>query len=273
MDNSTITTSSVTEGIGGNVQIQAGSLRLENQSFITGETTSSQGGNLQLELSSRLLMRRGSQITATAGTAGAGGDGGNINISAPVILAFPTENSDITANAFEGNGGNIQLIADGILGLEFRDQPTSQSDITASSELGVSGNVTLSTPEVAPGSGLVELPQQLADPANQVTVGCAAAEGNSFTIVGRGGLPEDPKGTIRGQTVWEDLRQFSSNMTLSEETGNLVQSQPLPPLVEATEWRINPEGKIALIATRPGTPGDRLPPCPSSPTQSIGEAQ
>lgn len=272
LDNSTITTSSATEGIGGDVQIQGGSLLLDNQSFITGETTSSQGGNLQLELSTGLWMRRGSQITATAGTDGTGGDGGNIQISAPIILAFPRENSDITADAFEGDGGNIQLIAEGILGLEFRNQPTSQSDITASSELGVSGNVTLSTPEVTPGSGLVDLPQQLSDLANQVTVGCAAAEGNSFTVVGRGGLPEDPKGTIRGQTVWEDLRQFSTDMTLSEETGKPAQSQPAPPLVEATEWTINRQGNIALIATIPATLGDRLS-CPSSLPEPIGEAQ
>jgi filamentous hemagglutinin family protein len=273
LDNSTITTSSATEGIGGNVELHGGSLLLDNQSFITGQTTSSQGGNLRLELNRRLLMRRGSQITATAGTSGAGGDGGNINIVAPVILAFPTENSDITANAFEGDGGNIQLIAEGILGLEFRTEPTSRSDITASSELGVSGNVILSTPEVEPGSGLVELSQQLSDPANQVTVGCVAGDGNSFTIVGRGGLPEDPKNTIRGQTIWEDLRQFSPEMTPNQQTVIQGRSQPLPPLLEATEWRINQEGNIALIATLPAMKGDRLPPCPFSPTAPIGEAQ
>ncbi|AFY84046.1 filamentous hemagglutinin family N-terminal domain protein [Oscillatoria acuminata PCC 6304] len=273
LDQSQITTSSITIGRGGDVQVQTGNLLLDNQSSITGETTASQGGNLQLEVSSGLLMRRGSQITATAGTAGAGGDGGNINISAPVVLAFPTENSDITANAFEGDGGNIQLSAEGILGLEFRAQPTPRSDITASSELGVSGNVTLSTPEVAPGSGLVDLPQQLSDINNQVTVGCAADQGNSFTIVGRGGLPSDPNETIRGQTVWEDLRQFSPQNTTATQTVIPGRSQPLPPLVEATEWRINPEGNIALIATIPATLGDRLPPCPSSPTSPIGEAQ
>ncbi|MGL5197150.1 MAG: hypothetical protein ACRC8Y_26470, partial [Chroococcales cyanobacterium] len=166
---------------------------------------------------------------------------------------------------------NIQLTAEGILGLEFRAQPTSRSDITASSELGVSGNVILSTPEVEPGSGLVELPQQLSDPANQVTVGCAAAEGNSFTIVGRGGLPEDPKETIRGQTVWEDLRQFDPEMTPSQEIVIPGRSQPLPTLVEATEWRINRDGNIALIATLPAKKGDRLPPCPASPTIPIQE--
>lgn len=270
LDNSTITTSSATEGVGGNVQLQTGSLLLDNQSFITGKTTSSQGGNLQLDLSSGLLMRRGSQITATAGTSGAGGDGGNINISAPVILAFPTENSDITANAFEGDGGNIQLTAEGILGLEFRTQPTPRSDITASSELGVSGNVTLSTPEVTPGSGLVDLPQQLSDLNNQVTVGCVADQGNSFTIVGRGGLPEDPKETIRGQTVWEDLRQFPENLTNQTETVTLGRSQPL---IEATGWTLNPDGNIALIATVTANLGDRLPPCPSSPTEPIKQAQ
>ncbi|MCT7954110.1 DVUA0089 family protein [Laspinema palackyanum] len=270
LDNSTITTSSATEGTGGNVQLQAGSLLLENRSFITGQTTSSQGGNLQLELTRGLLMRRGSQITATAGTDGAGGDGGNIQISAPVILAFPRENSDITANAFEGDGGNIQLTAEGILGLEFRTESTSGSDITASSQLGVSGNVTLSTPEVTPGTGLVDLPQQLSDINNQVTVGCVAAQGNSFTIVGRGGLPEDPKETIRGQTVWEDLRQFPENLTTQTETVTQGRSQPL---IEATGWTLNPDGNIALITTVPATLGDRLPDCPSSPTEPIKQAQ
>ncbi|MCT7961780.1 DVUA0089 family protein [Laspinema sp. D1] len=270
LDNSTITTSSATEGTGGNVELQAGSLLLDNQSFITGQTTSSQGGNLQLELTSGLLMRRGSQITATAGTDGAGGDGGNIQISAPVILAFPRENSDITANAFEGDGGNIQLTAEGILGLEFRTESTSESDITASSQLGVSGNVTLSTPEVTPGSGLVDLPQQLSDLNNQVTVGCVAAQGNSFTIVGRGGLPEDPQETIRGQTVWEDLRQFPENLTTQSDTVTQGRSQPL---IEATGWTLNRDGNIALITTVPTTLGDRLPPCPSSPTEPIKQAQ
>ncbi|MEO1373885.1 MAG: hypothetical protein AAFW70_06115 [Cyanobacteria bacterium J06635_10] len=62
------------------------------------------------------------------------------------------ENSDINANAFQGNGGNIaiakrmlcRLIATpGLFGISFRDETTDFSDITASSEFGIDGNFTV----------------------------------------------------------------------------------------------------------------------------------
>nr|WP_199784686.1 hypothetical protein [Nostoc sp. 'Lobaria pulmonaria (5183) cyanobiont'] len=54
-------------------------------------------------------MRHGAQISTTAGTAEAGGNGGNINIDVPsgFIVAVPSENSDITANAFTGTSGRL----------------------------------------------------------------------------------------------------------------------------------------------------------------------
>src|SRR3712207_8808007 len=42
----------------------------------------------------------------------AGGDGGNININADFVVAVPKEDSDITANAFNGRGGNINITTD-----------------------------------------------------------------------------------------------------------------------------------------------------------------
>ena len=68
--------------------------------------------------------------------AGTGGDGGNIDIDSDFIVAVPEENSDITANAFQGKGGRVQITAQGIFGTQFRKDETAQSDTTASSRFG-----------------------------------------------------------------------------------------------------------------------------------------
>ncbi len=278
LNNSQISTAVTSQGIGrgGNIDIKADDLILDNQSAITAATASGQGGDINLKLNDLLLLRRNSQITATAGTGiGTGGDGGNIEINAPFIVAIPSENSDITANAFEGNGGNIKITANSIIGLESRDKLTPFSDITASSELGVDGVVEINTLNVNPNNGLVQLPETLTDPSDQVIVGCAAAQGNSFTITGRGGLPEDPTGIIRGQTVWQDLQDFSllteelntsevrsqpaiNNyqlpVTNSENSQTLIKEQTTA-IVEATGLARDKQGNVILVATETNRSG------------------
>jgi large exoprotein involved in heme utilization and adhesion len=120
-------------------------------------------------------MRNGSVISATAGGTG---DGGNITINAPVIAGF--ENSDIIANAFQGNGGNIQITTQGIFGLEFRPQLTPENDITASSQFGVNGTVEINEFSLDPDTGIVELPAGLADTSDQIAQGCATDGDSSF---------------------------------------------------------------------------------------------
>ncbi|HBB36213.1 MAG TPA: filamentous hemagglutinin [Cyanobacteria bacterium UBA8803] len=271
LDNSQISTavSSQGTGSGGNIQIEADALILDNQASLTAATASGRGGDISLRLNDLLLMRRNSQITATAGTAGAGGDGGNIDINAPFIVAVQEENSDITANAFEGNGGKVQVTASGIFGLKFRAQQTPFSDITASSAFGVAGVVQITTLQLDPNSGLLQLPENVTDPAKQVIIGCAAARGNSFTVTGRGGLPEDPTATIRGQTVWQDMQDFSDLGELSQDLASPSSQSQFPssssPIIEATGWIVNAEGNMELVAHQPtGTlirPSSRNPGC------------
>ncbi|HEY9832495.1 MAG TPA: filamentous hemagglutinin N-terminal domain-containing protein, partial [Stenomitos sp.] len=107
-------------GAGGNITAQSNTTTLDNRAFISAKTASNTGGNITLGVQDLLLLRRGSEISTTAGTAQAGGDGGNITISAGFILGIPRENSDITANAFTGRGGNINITTQGIFGLQFR---------------------------------------------------------------------------------------------------------------------------------------------------------
>ena len=56
------------------------------------------------------------------------GDGGNITIDSDTILGI--QNSDITANAVGGDGGNIVINSDFVVGLEERSRLTPFNDVT-----------------------------------------------------------------------------------------------------------------------------------------------
>jgi large exoprotein involved in heme utilization and adhesion len=156
---------------------------LSDRGSITASAKSGEGGNINLQVQDTVLMRRGSQVSFEAGGIG---NGGNITINAPFIIGL--ENSDIIANAVEGRGGNIEITTQGIFGLAYRPQLTSNSDITASSEFGVNGTVDINNFGVDPSSGLVELPENVTDPSQQIATGCSANQGSTFVATGRGGI-------------------------------------------------------------------------------------
>ncbi len=149
-----------------------------------------------IKLNNVLLLRNGSLISTDAGTDQAGGNGGNITITAPFIVAIPAEDSDITANAFTGAGGNVAIAARGIFGIEPRPEETPLSDITASSALGVSGTLaidTLDTDFIQ--NSLTNLADVIIDTATLTANSCIARTDESlgsFTITGSGGLPQRP---------------------------------------------------------------------------------
>jgi large exoprotein involved in heme utilization and adhesion len=251
-DGAEVAVNSTKIGNAGDILITANSLFLD-RGLITGTTTSGQGGNLTLEIAEQVNLINNSQISAAAGTEGGGGNGGNITIDTPFIIASPFENSDITANAFEGNGGNIDITANGLFGIEFRAKQTPRSDITASSEFGLAGIVVINNPDVDPTSGLVELPDQTTEPGDRVIAGCAGAEGNSFTVTGRGGLPEDPTTTIRGQTILPDLRDFTELDTGEDLPPVKKRSRQQVPtsIVQVNGWVVNQDGEVELVAALP----------------------
>jgi filamentous hemagglutinin family protein len=247
-DGAQVTVRNDGRGDAGTLAVRSGSIFLDNKSGLTAATESGEGGNINLQVRDLLLLRNNSQISATAGGTG---NGGNLTIDAPVIAAL--ENSDISANAFQGAGGNIQISTSGIFGSEYRVAPTANSDITASSQFGVSGTVTISNPEADPSSGLVELPANLTDPAGEIVTGCAADRGNRFAVSGRGGLPEDPSQTLRGATLWSDLRPVRTSSASVVERRILSYSgeNSQSPIVEATGWVIDEKGRVRLVANSP----------------------
>ncbi|MBY5310033.1 S-layer family protein [Aphanizomenon flos-aquae CCAP 1446/1C] len=240
-------------GEGGQLEITADFVTLKNSSRISALTTSGNGGDINLDIQKALLLSQSSQISTTAGGLG---NGGNITISSPIILGL--ENSDIIANAAQGRGGNIQISTQGIIALEYRNTLTPRADltndITASSQFGLSGTVDINNFGVDPSSGLVELPENVTDPSQQIATGCSDNSGSSFVATGRGGLPQNPNQQTRRDvydrlhlSTWSDIRDISAYR------GNSASAQipqSAKSLISATSWHRNTIGKIELIADK-----------------------
>lgn len=214
-------------GKAGDLIINARSLILENQGKIISQTDLGNGGNISLQLQNLLLMRRNSQISTSGGKVQSNGDGGNITIQSPnsFIVANKFENNDITANAYNGSGGKITIKAAGIVGIEKLSRedlarslgnndpsqldPTkfTTSDITAISQTNptLNGTININALNVDPSRGLIQLPQEPAEPKlAQVCKEQIARNQSQFNITGRGGLPANPRDSLRNNTANAD---------------------------------------------------------------------
>lgn len=242
----------------GNINVNASKLRL-NQSSIRSQALSGNGGNISLTVPSSLLLRQGSLISTTAGIAQAGGDGGNIRFNGGFIIAVPSENSNITANAFTGRGGRVDITAQSLYGIQSRPRLTDLSDITASSELGISGIVTINSPDIDPNRGLIALPE--APRTAEITQSCqmsGSRTASRFVITGRGGLPTNPRETLSSDEILVSLvepnyteeRQSNQDSTRSTDTTAKI--------VEAQGWIIDRNGNVTLVSQTPAALSERF---------------
>lgn len=271
-DRAQVAVNSQGTGPAGSLGISARSILLDNQGKLTAETASGQGGNIRLRSQERLLLRNESRISTTAGTNLAGGDGGNITIDTPFIIAVPQENSDITANAFTGRGGRVEINAQGILGTQFRPRLTPRSDITASSTFGVNGVVEINTLNVDPSRGLVALPSNLVDASGLIAQGCSArnrtdTRPGEFIITGRGGLPPNPAESLNSEAVLTGWITPDST-TEANNQDEILATQPVNPdetstaqetlnshagsaIDEAQGWMMSADGNLVLVSQTP----------------------
>ena len=271
-NDSEVTVSSFGLGNAGDIDIKAQNILLDHSSRLLAETASGEGGNIRLDVDQFLNLRRDSSISTTAGTAGGLGNGGNIDINALFIITVPTENSDIIANAFLGQGGNINIDVAGVFGIEEREKLTPLSDITASSQFGQVGNVGINRPDVDPQRSLVKLPDEVVDASNVIVDACRPGEALSrgeFTIRGRGGLPSNPNERLDNPTGLTELGypNTDSSNSLPSEPGTSLPSEVSPNLsdthtpsiVEAQGWIVDADGNVVLTAqattVTPHSPG------------------
>ncbi|MGD1932676.1 MAG: filamentous hemagglutinin N-terminal domain-containing protein [Leptolyngbyaceae cyanobacterium] len=260
LDNGSIAVNSQGTGSGGQVAVTGDQLILLDGSDISATTLSSDGGNLSFDLQEALILRDGSEISTEAGTQGAGGDGGDITINTQFLIAVPNENSDIVANAFDGDGGNVDItVTGGIFGIEPRLERTGLSDITASSRNGVSGTIAVDSPDIDPNQSATELPTTLDAP--DVSQSCREAfvqTGSEFVVTGRGGIPQGPLDSPVAP-LWQDVLPIEGN---EQAGGASTASEPGPetatdsvsiaePIVEVQGWIKNELGQIVLVAEDP----------------------
>ena len=260
----TVNVRSLGRGNAGSITLDARRLQLDRGRIST-EASASNGGNITVQNTDLLTLQNRSQITARSGSRQSGGNGGNINLEAGLIATTPTQNSDINANAFAGQGGNIQITHNqGIFGIAPRPEASPQtSDITASSALGIDGTVTINQPDVDPSRGLVTLPTVPIDATQQITSTCPtnsqqADRLGSFIISGRGGLPPSPTDLLSNDNIL-------SEWVTPGESGNANVKAASPPetqaIVEAQGWVRDAQGKVRLVASS-------APASPSAPCQS-----
>ncbi|MFN6155407.1 MAG: filamentous hemagglutinin N-terminal domain-containing protein [Dolichospermum sp.] len=245
----------------GNITIQTNFLKLDNAA-ITAKNASGNGGNININ-TQNLLLRHNSEISTTAGSPNNPGNGGQITINAKngYVVAVPTEDSDIVANAFGGNGGKIDISAIRVLGLETRGRlntaqlqtirTNNTSDLAASSDVGRDGTVAIQSLGIDPSQGLVAIPVNLVDPSGLIAQDCNSNNSNSaqsqseFVITGRGGLPPSPDDMLTAGALpakW---------VTRGKGDRAILPIGIVPttaPLIEAQGMVRNANGDIVLIA-------------------------
>ncbi|MBD2255151.1 filamentous hemagglutinin N-terminal domain-containing protein [Nostoc parmelioides] len=220
-------------GNAGNISITTNILKLEAGN-INATTTSGEGGNINLKAENVQLSD--GFISATAGTNGSTGNGGNIAIETGALIL--QSNSQITANAFEGSGGNIKINSPGLFA-----SPDSQ--IRATSERGVNGSVQVNTTQIdVVNSGIrnsvFQSPQSFntcsPEPPNLPT---------KLTISGRGGLPVSLDDLFTTALGWTDLSAPISPQQLPQST----QTNNTENIVVAQGWHNNGDGTVSFVIT------------------------
>jgi large exoprotein involved in heme utilization and adhesion len=172
----------------------------------------------------------------------------------------------VTANAFSGRGGAVQINAQGIYQFtprsrteliqrlnttnptQLNPQRLQSNDITAISQgnPNLDGVVTVNTPDIDPSRGLVPLPIALTDPSNQIDRTCAArtsVTGSHFTVSGSGGLPAQPSDMIGSQQTISRLVKLDNSST-KPQTINI----PIPIVEAQTATRLE-NGKIRFLTS------------------------
>jgi filamentous hemagglutinin family protein len=223
-------------GLAGNISIKADAISLNNNGTITASTLAGASGNIAIESATLVIQQNSLIATNSKGNE----PGGNIDIETNFLVG--NQNGDITANALNARGGQVQITAKRIVGIEARNRLTPESDITASSEFGVSGTVQLNMTGIDPSLGLESLPVEIVDPSQKIASDCAPQK-DRFIVTGQGGIPENPSQRLQHAYPWLDMRASTTR----------VKSMPAPkiaaaPLVEATVWQVNPQGQSELIA-------------------------
>ena len=225
----TISTSTQFTGNAGAIEINTGTMTLEDDSRVTSNSVTrivplfegeeiplatGNAGNIQINAGNQFAMTN-SSVTTEANQA----SGGAIKITTNPSGTVQLTDSTISASVLDGAGGggsvnidpqyvillNSQILANAVQGPggniyhqhhQWRALlPDANSTIRASSQFGVNGTVTIQSPN-APVSGQIQplgkTPLIATSLLNQRCAALAGGEFSSFTVAGRDSLPTEP---------------------------------------------------------------------------------
>jgi len=168
---SRITTNANGSANAGNIDLRVdNTIQLLANSSLSTESTRGGGGQINVIVND-LLYLNDSAMTTKVEQDGNQSDGGDIFVD-PIFIVL--NNSMITANAIDGNGGNITLIADYI-------NQSTDSQITASSQLGVDGEITIDAFDAQVDTGENSLAADFLDASQWQQQACAQRSGSDVS--------------------------------------------------------------------------------------------
>ncbi len=184
VDGAGISAESTGPGNAGTIDIAFTDTFLLNEGYVVTSADQADGGNIGI-FPGRTLYLVDGEISATVG-GGPQTTGGNIVIELDYVAL---NDSKIVANAYEGKGGNIRIVAGTYLSDPY-------SVVSASSALGIDGIVDIDAPDVNTTGVQVPLPKAVFSAADLLQNPCIArlkaGDASSFIISGRDGLPIIP---------------------------------------------------------------------------------
>ncbi len=266
-DRASLSVQGTGSSIPGNLTVNANSVELVNGASIIATTEFQSGGNIQLNIEDNLILQENSLISARAMNAA---NGGNVDIDANFVIAFPQQNNDILASAVFGDGGNITINAEGIFGTVERNAlpPNMTNDIDASSEFGTAGTVDLVFPLLTATNQLFTLPSDFVD-VNYLfnNTFCKISQNSSFTASGRGGLPFDPEQDFLPEQTWSDWRMLEE-VTREDATSSdqdATSDHRVQQLAMIQGWVTDAQGNVVLtdkpVVVTSRKPGLQTPDC------------
>ncbi len=191
-DGTLISAASSGKGNAGDINLTASNTFDMRESSVNTDAAQADGGNITINALYKVNLLN-SGITASVG-GGPQTTGGNITIDPQYVIL---NKSRIVANAYEGKGGNIKIVADTVL-------QDPESIVDASSALGISGTVDIQA-AITNITGLVSpLSTDFVSATALLRERCIARtrEGkySSFVVGGRDGLPIEPGNVLPGFT-------------------------------------------------------------------------
>ncbi|MCU0535169.1 MAG: filamentous hemagglutinin N-terminal domain-containing protein [Hydrococcus sp. Prado102] len=237
------------QGSGGTVNIQSPTLKLQDNSFISARVVQSgEGGKIFIN-SNDIRLFDESNINAFAGETA---NGGNIFIDADTIVVLGE--SQISANAFQGRGGNIDIVAQGVF-------TSLDSAIAATSQLGIDGTVTINAPDTEIHKELEQFNAQTIPTEQILERSCVASktpQQGSFVNAGTGGLPPTPETAIDEFDLREERQGSEPTPATSQSSppetvyiSSIAPWKPGDPIVQGRTIVQTADGRMLLVAEAP----------------------